>query len=413
MNKNKNAKKRLSLIIALIVIAAGAAAYWQFNSSKTAKPDAKGAQAQTSTQTNRGTSGSRRPPLPPVQVATSVQEDVPQFLSALGTVRATNSVTVTSRVEGQLMALHFTEGQQVKQGDLLAEIDSRPFEVQLAQAKGQLAKDQATLANARLDLARYQKLAKTNLVSQQELDNQVALVKQSEASLRIDEATISNAQLQLTYSKITAPISGRVGLKQVDVGNYISGGSSTPIVVINQMDPVDVLFTLPEQELNRVIQARKTNAELSVTAFDRNNQYELAQGKLFSVDNQIDAATGTIKLKARFPQQENTLFPNQFVNIRLYVKTLEKAVVIPNAALQMGNEGHFVWAVDEENKVSKLRVEVALQNAEKVVIASGLSANQRVVTDGVDRLTQGAKVDIVTPAAPKSKENNRVVAEKA
>ncbi|QIF98451.1 MdtA/MuxA family multidrug efflux RND transporter periplasmic adaptor subunit [Proteus terrae] len=411
MNKNKNVKKRISLIIALVVVIAGGYAYWQFNAAKTASPENKAAQA-TSSQ-NRGTSGSRRPPLPPVQVATSTQEDVPQFLSALGTVKATNSVTVTSRVEGQLMALHFTEGQHVQKGDLLAEIDSRPFEVQLAQAKGQLAKDQATLANARLDLARYQKLAKTNLVSQQELDNQQALVKQSEASIRIDEASISNAQLQLTYSKITAPISGQVGLKQVDVGNYISGGSSTPIVVINQMDPVDVLFTLPEQDLAKVIQARKNNADLPVTALDRNNQFELAKGKLFSVDNQIDATTGTIKLKARFPQQETTLFPNQFVNVRLYVTTLEKAVVIPNAALQMGNEGHFVWVVDSENKVSKLRVEVALQNAEKVVIASGLSAEQRVVTDGVDRLTQGAKVDIVTPTVPKAKENNRVVTEKA
>ncbi|MCO4180920.1 MdtA/MuxA family multidrug efflux RND transporter periplasmic adaptor subunit [Proteus terrae] len=411
MNKNKNVKKRVSLIIALVVVIAGGYAYWQFNAAKTASPENKAAQA-TSSQ-NRGTSGSRRPPLPPVQVATSTQEDVPQFLSALGTVKATNSVTVTSRVEGQLMALHFTEGQHVQKGDLLAEIDSRPFEVQLAQAKGQLAKDQATLANARLDLARYQKLAKTNLVSQQELDNQQALVKQSEASIRIDEASISNAQLQLTYSKITAPISGQVGLKQVDVGNYISGGSSTPIVVINQMDPVDVLFTLPEQDLAKVIQARKNNADLPVTALDRNNQFELAKGKLFSVDNQIDATTGTIKLKARFPQQETTLFPSQFVNVRLYVTTLEKAVVIPNAALQMGNEGHFVWVVDSENKVSKLRVEVALQNAEKVVIASGLSAEQRVVTDGVDRLTQGAKVDIVTPTAPKAKENNRVVTEKA
>ncbi|WP_423140365.1 MdtA/MuxA family multidrug efflux RND transporter periplasmic adaptor subunit [Proteus terrae] len=411
MNKNKNVKKRISLIIALVVVIAGGYAYWQFNAAKTASPENKAAQA-TSSQ-NRGTSGSRRPPLPPVQVATSTQEDVPQFLSALGTVKATNSVTVTSRVEGQLMALHFTEGQHVQKGDLLAEIDSRPFEVQLAQAKGQLAKDQATLANARLDLARYQKLAKTNLVSQQELDNQQALVKQSEASIRIDEASISNAQLQLTYSKITAPISGQVGLKQVDVGNYISGGSSTPIVVINQMDPVDVLFTLPEQDLAKVIQARKNNADLPVTALDRNNQFELAKGKLFSFDNQIDATTGTIKLKARFPQQETTLFPNQFVNVRLYVTTLEKAVVIPNAALQMGNEGHFVWVVDSENKVSKLRVEVALQNAEKVVIASGLSAEQRVVTDGVDRLTQGAKVDIVTPTVPKAKENNRVVTEKA
>lgn len=412
MNKNKNLKKRLS-IIALIVIAAGAIAYWQFSDSTIPSNNvAKGAQNSAQNRANSG-STMRRFPLAPVQVATSKEEDVPQFLTALGTVHAINSVTVTSRVEGQLMAIHFVEGQQVKQGDLLAEIDPRPFEVQLAQAKGQLAKDQATLANARLDLTRYQKLAKTNLVSQQELDNQIALVKQAQASIQIDEATISNAQLQLTYSKITAPISGRVGLKQVDVGNFISGGSSTPIVVINQMDSVDVLFTLPEQDLSNIIQARKTRADLPVTALDRNNQFELAQGTLFSIDNQIDAATGTIKLKGRFPQQENTLFPNQFVNIRLFVTTLEKAVVIPNAALQMGNEGHFVWVVDDEDKVSKKSVEVALQNAQIVVIASGLSANQRVVTDGVDRLTEGAKVDIVTPSALTSKESNRANAEKA
>lgn len=412
MNKNKNPKKRLS-IIALIVIAAGVIAYWQFSHSKTSPNNvAKGAQNSAQNRTSSG-SAARRFPLAPVQVATSKEEDVPQFLTALGTVHAINSVTITSRVEGQLMAIHFVEGQQVKQGDLLAEIDPRPFEVKLAQAKGQLAKDQATLANARLDLTRYQKLAKTNLVSQQELDNQIALVKQAQASIQIDEASIRDAQLQLTYSKITAPISGRVGLKQVDVGNYISGGSSTPIVVINQMDSVDVLFTLPEQDLSNIIQARKTRADLPVTALDRNNQFELAQGTLFSIDNQIDATTGTIKLKGRFPQQENTLFPNQFVNIRLFVTTLEKAVVIPNAALQMGNEGHFVWVVDDEDKVSKKSVEVALQNAQIVVIASGLSANQRVVTDGVDRLTEGAKVDIVTPSALTTKESNRANAEKA
>ena len=411
MNNNKKTKKRFSLIITLLIVIAGAIAYWQYSSNNSAPSVSK--DTPTANTPNRSTAGSRRPPMPPVQVATSTQEDVPQFLTALGTVKAVNSVTVTSRVEGQLMALHFTEGQQVNQGDLLAEIDPRPFEVQLAQAKGQLAKDQATLANARLDLARYQKLAKTHLVSQQELDNQAALVKQSEASISIDKAVINNAQLQLTYSKITAPISGRVGLKQVDVGNYISGGSSTPIVVINQMDTVDVLFTLPEQDLSQVILARKNSPTLPVVALDRNNKIELAQGTLFSVDNQIDATTGTIKLKARFPQQESTLFPNQFVNIRLYVTTLEKAVVIPTAALQMGNEGHFVWVVDEENKVSKLAVEVASQNADKVVIASGLSANQRVVTDGVDRLTQGAKVEIVTPLAPKAKTTDPVVAEKA
>lgn len=210
MNNNKKTKKRFSLIITLLIVIAGAIAYWQYSSNNSAPPVSK--DTPTANTPNRSTAGSRRPPMPPVQVATSAQEDVPQFLTALGTVKAVNSVTVTSRVEGQLMALHFTEGQQVNQGDLLAEIDPRPFEVQLAQAKGQLAKDQATLANARLDLARYQKLAKTHLVSQQELDNQAALVKQSEASISIDKAAINNAQLQLTYSKITAPISGRLQL---------------------------------------------------------------------------------------------------------------------------------------------------------------------------------------------------------
>ncbi|MCC8459336.1 MULTISPECIES: MdtA/MuxA family multidrug efflux RND transporter periplasmic adaptor subunit [Photorhabdus] len=384
---NQNNKRRTLIFratLAAIAIAAAIFFWYQFKTPQ---------QSSTSDQP----SGLKHPPLPPVQIATAKEQAVPRFLTGLGTIQAANTATVTSRVEGQLIALHFQEGQQIKQGDLLAEIDPRPFQVQLAQAKGQLAKDEAILANARQDLNRYQKLANTHLISQQEMDNQRALVRQHEASLKVDQAAIDSAKLQLTYSRITAPISGKVGLKQIDVGNFISSGNNSPIVVITQTDPVDVLFSLPENDINAVLQAQKANRNVVVSAWDRNNQQQLAEGKLLSIDNQIDAATGTIKLKARFSNQDSVLFPNQFVNVRIKVDTLENAVVIPNAALQMGNEGNFVWMLGKENKVSKHLVTVKLQDTKRVVISTGLAAGDKVVTDGIDRLTDGAKVDIVTP----------------
>ncbi|NDK97772.1 MdtA/MuxA family multidrug efflux RND transporter periplasmic adaptor subunit [Photorhabdus bodei] len=386
---NQNNKHRTLLFRAALAAIAIAAAIFFWYQLKTPQ------QSSPSDQS----SGLRHSPLPPVQVATAKEQAVPRFLAGLGTIQAANTATVTSRVEGQLIALYFQEGQQIKQGDLLAEIDPRPFQVQLAQAKGQLAKDEAILANARQDLNRYQKLANTHLISQQEMDNQRALVRQHEASLKVDQAAIDSAKLQLTYSRITAPISGKVGLKQIDVGNFISSGNSSPIVVITQTDPVDVLFSLPENDINAVLQAQKTNHNVAVSAWDRNNQQQLAEGKLLSIDNQIDAATGTIKLKARFSNQDSILFPNQFVNVRIKVDTLENAVVIPNAALQMGNEGNFVWMLGKENKVSKHLVTVKLQDTKRVVISTGLAAGDKVVTDGIDRLTDGAKVDIVTPMA--------------
>ncbi|MQL46831.1 MdtA/MuxA family multidrug efflux RND transporter periplasmic adaptor subunit [Photorhabdus khanii] len=391
---NKNNKRRILLFRAVLAAVAIAAAIFIWHQFKT--PSAlqqSGASDQSS--------GLRHPPLPPVQIATVKEQTVPRFLTGLGTIQAANTAIVTSRVEGQLMALHFQEGQQIKQGDLLAEIDPRPFQVQLAQAKGQLAKDEAILANARQDLNRYQKLANTKLISQQEMDNQRALVRQHEANLKVDQAAIDSAKLQLTYSRITAPISGRVGLKQIDVGNFIASGNNSPIVVITQTDPADVLFSLPENDINAVLQAQKANHDVIVSAWDRNNQQQLAEGKLLSIDNQIDATTGTIKLKARFANQSDILFPNQFVNIRIKVDTLENAVVIPNAALQMGNEGNFVWILGKDNKVSKHLVSVKLQDTQRVVINTGLTAGDKVVTDGIDRLTDGAKVDIVTPMANK------------
>ncbi|PHM50058.1 MdtA/MuxA family multidrug efflux RND transporter periplasmic adaptor subunit [Xenorhabdus miraniensis] len=344
----------------------------------------------------------------PVQVATAEIKSVPHYLRGLGTVQAANTVTVTSQVEGQLINLHFSEGQYVKKGDLLAEIDPRPLQVKLARAQGQYAKDQATLTNAKQDLIRFQQLVKNKLISQQDLDKQISLVRQSEASLKADQSDIDEVKLQLNYSRITAPISGRVGLKRIDIGNYISGAGGTPIVVITQVDPIDVLFSLPENDISLVLNAQKNHANVPVSAWDRNNQQQLAQGKLHSIDNQIDVATGTIKMKAQFNNQDNVLFPNQFVNIQIKVDTLDNVVVIPTAGLQMGNSGNFVWKVDKENKVSKHKVIAGLQNSQLVVINSGLSAGERVVTDGIDQLTEGTKVEIVKPLTVESLDTDKV-----
>ncbi len=337
----------------------------------------------------------RNMPLAPVQAATATEEAVPRYLTGLGTVTAANTVTVRSRVDGQLLALHFQEGQQVKAGDLLAEVDPSQFKVALAQAQGQLAKDKATLANARRDLARYQQLVKTNLVSRQELDAQQALVDESAGTLKADEASVASAQLQLDWSRITAPIDGRVGLKQVDIGNQISSGDTSGIVVLTQTHPIDLVFTLPESDIATIMQAQKTGKALSVEAWDRTNKTLLTRGSLLSLDNQIDATTGTIKLKARFDNQDDTLFPNQFVNARMLVDTQQNAVVIPAAALQMGNEGNFVWVLNSDDKVSKHLVTPGIQDSQRVVISAGIAAGDRVVTDGIDRLTEGAKVEVV------------------
>ncbi|MGY5956294.1 MdtA/MuxA family multidrug efflux RND transporter periplasmic adaptor subunit [Kosakonia sp. BK9b] len=379
-------------IVAVVVIAAIAAVWYHFSH----KENSPAATAQMQGPgPGGGRHGMRGGALPPVQAAQATHESVPRYLSGLGTITAVNTVTVRSRVSGQLLALHFQEGQQVKAGDLLAEIDPSEFKVALAQAQGQLAKDQATLANARRDLARYQQLAKTSLVSRQDLDTQQALVTESAGTVKADEAAVASAQLQLDWSRITAPVSGRVGLKQVDIGNQISSSDTTGIVVLTQTHPIDLVFSLPESDIATVMQAQKNGQALSVEAWDRTNKQKLSSGTLLSLDNQIDATTGTIKLKARFDNQDDLLFPNQFVNARMLVSTQQDAVVIPAAALQMGNEGNFVWVLNDKNQVSKHIVTPGIQDSQKVVIAAGLSAGDRVVTDGIDRLTEGAKVEVV------------------
>jgi len=401
--KGRN-KSRWVIAAGIIVVALAAAWYWHQQSSAPA-----GASSQAQRPTGGGRHGMRGGALAPVQAATAESKSVPRYLSGLGTITAANTVTVRSRVDGQLIALHFQEGQQVKAGDLLAEIDPSQFKVALAQAQGQLAKDTATLANARRDLARYQQLVKTNLVSRQELDAQQALVSESLGTIKADQA-VASAQLQLDWSRITAPIDGRVGLKQVDIGNQISSGDTTGIVVLTQTHPIDLVFTLPESDIATVIQAQKAGKALTVEAWDRANKQKLSDGALLSLDNQIDTTTGTIKLKARFNNQDDALFPNQFVNARMLVATEENAVVIPTAALQMGNEGNFVWVLNSDNNVSKHRVKAGIQDSQSVVIAAGLSAGDRVVTDGIDRLTEGAKVEVVeahsdTAAQPAKREH--------
>ncbi|HFF8453636.1 MdtA/MuxA family multidrug efflux RND transporter periplasmic adaptor subunit [Serratia marcescens] len=387
----------LRLLAVAIAIIVAVLAWRHFSAAQPTAGTTPGAhQAAGKTGAGRAAGGRRGAPMSPVQAATATQQTVPRYLSGLGTATAANTVTVTSRVDGQLMAIHFTEGQQVKAGDLLAEIDPRPFQVQLTQAQGQLAKDQATLANARRDLARYQQLVKTNLVSRQELDTQASLVQQTEGAIKADQGAVDSAKLQITYSRITAPIDGRVGLKLVDVGNYVTSGSTTGLVVITQTHPIDVVFTLPEGNIADLLKAQKAGP-VSVEAWDRTNQNKLTTGSLLSLDNQIDTATGTIKLKARFANEDDALFPNQFVNARLQVDTLHDAVVIPTAALQMGNEGNFVWTLSEDNKVSKHRVTAGVQDSRQVVISAGLNAGDRVVTDGIDRLTEGMQVEVLAP----------------
>lgn len=382
-------------MIVIVIVVAAIAAFWFWQSRSEPQGTAPGATRQTQPAPTAGRRGMRSGPLAPVQAATAVEQAVPRYLTGLGTITAANTATVRSRVDGQLIAIHFQEGQQVKAGDLLAEIDPSQFKVALAQAQGQLAKDKATLANARRDLARYQQLVKTNLVSRQELDAQQALVNETQGTIKADEASVASAQLQLDWSRVTAPVDGRVGLKLVDVGNQISSSDTTGIVVITQTHPIDLVFTLPENDIATVVQAQKSGTPLKVEAWDRTNSQKLSEGVLLSLDNQIDATTGTIKAKARFNNQDDALFPNQFVNARMLVDTQQNAVVIPTAALQMGNEGHFVWVLNSDNKVSKHLVKPGIQDSQKVVIAAGLSAGDRVVTDGIDRLTEGAKVEVV------------------
>jgi multidrug efflux system membrane fusion protein len=330
----------------------------------------------------------------PVKAVTAVQEPLAVYLKALGTVTPLKTVTVRSRVDGELIRVAFREGQYVKQGELLAEIDPRPFRVQLAQAEGQQQQNLAELANTEGELQRFRDLQSKGYVSAQELANQEALVRQFQARKQSDQAAADEARLQLAYTGITAPISGRVGLRTVDAGNLVRAGDADGIVTITQMQPISVLFTIPEPDLPAVRAAAVEQPSLPVEAWGRDERTRLATGRLLSMDNQIDTATGTLRFRAEFDNQDESLFPNQFVNVRLRVRN-EPALVILNAAVQFGSQGNFVFVIDSENKARLRTVKLGVTEGELVAVTEGLQAGERVVIEGLDRLRDDRVVQII------------------
>lgn len=339
----------------------------------------------------------------PVLAAPARMADLNVVQNGLGTVSALRAATVKARVDGLLQNVLFQEGQAVKAGDVLAEIDPKPLQVQLAQVEGQFARDQAQLNNAKLDLERYRVLLAQDSVAKQQLDSQESLVRQFEGTVKIDQAQVDNAKLQLSYTRVTAPISGRLGLRLVDAGNIVRSTDALGLVVITQIDPITVVFTIPQDNLQRVLQRLKAGEKLAVDAWDREQKNKLAIGTLITVDNQIDTATGTIKLKAQFPNPEGLLFPNQFVNVRMVVETKKDATVIPLAAIQRGAQGTIVYVVKEDKTVSLRPVKMGAVENDNVAIESGLKPGELVVTDGIDRLREGAKVEVTTPFVPRQR----------
>ena len=328
----------------------------------------------------------------PVGVAAAAKGDIDITLNALGTVMPLRNVTVTAQVSGQLTEVRFKEGQVVSNGDLLAQIDPRPYQAALEQAEGASTRDHALLAEAKIDLDRYQTLFKEDSIAKQQLDAQQSLVHQYEGTTKSDQGQIKNATVNLAYTRIVAPISGRVGLRQVDPGNNVQNGSG--IVLITQLKPIDVLFALPEDNLPAVLQKMRAGTPLSVVAYDRSGQTRLAGGTLASLDNTVDTSTGTVKAKAEFANDDESLFPNQFVNVRLLLDVMHDAIVIPTSALERGSGGLFVYVVQPDHTVVVRTIKTGPTQGERVAVTEGLSVGEVVVTSGADRLREGSKVEL-------------------
>jgi multidrug efflux system membrane fusion protein len=389
-------KKRSLIWFVLLFSIAGVVGYavWRVG-----RPIASARAATDPATRNSGAGGARSggrggAGLVPVVVAGASRADIPVYLNGLGNATAFYTVTVKSRVDGQLMKVDFNEGDFVKQGQVIAEIDPRPFQVQLELANATLARDQALLDNAKVDLERYQLLRQTEAVPKQQVDTQAALVSQYQATTQQDVATIDNAKLQLDYARVTAPITGVAGLRLVDPGNIVHAADVAGMVVLTQLQPISVLFTIPEDSLPPVMRKLRANVHLHVDAYNRDNSKKLASGMLVTIDNQIDNTTGTSKLKAVFDNRDYALFPQQFVNIRLLVDSLSNQLVVPNVAVQNGQQGTFVYAVDAKSRVHLKTVQVGITTDTTTQILDGITDGDRVVVDGTDRLVEGAQVRV-------------------
>jgi membrane fusion protein, multidrug efflux system len=379
------------LILAVLVLGV-----WYYRSTRATS------QAQDpATAAAKGRAGAGQGSFVPVVVAAAQRGDLPVYFNGLGTVTAFNTVTVHSRVDGQLVSVAFKEGQFVHQGDLLAQIDPRPFQVQLEQAEGQLAKDQAQRRDAEVNYERFKLLFKEGVIPQQQLDTQAALVGQFDGAIRSDQGQIDNAKLQLIYCRITAPINGRVGLRLVDAGNIVHATDTSGLLVITQLQPISVIFTLPQDQLPPVVAKLRAGAELPVDAYDRDDTAKIATGKLATIDNQIDPTTGTYKLKSIFSNENNILFPNQFVNVHLLVDVKRNLVIVPAAAIQRGPQGTYVYAVakdpvTKDNSAKIYSVTIAQTTGDSVGLSAGVNPNDLVVIDGQDKLQDGTKINPTT-----------------
>jgi membrane fusion protein, multidrug efflux system len=376
-----------------VLLAIGIYAY-QAKNVKTAAEAAKKAQAAAARSV-------------PVAAAPARKGEIAVTITGLGSVTPLNTVIVKSRVDGQLMRVLFREGQIVKNNELLAEIDPRPFQVLLTQAEGQMARDRALLKNARLDLERFQTLSKQDSISRQQLDTQESLVHQLEGAIKVDQGQIDSAKLQLVYCRIIAPLGGRVGLRQVDPGNIIHTTDTNGLVVITQQQPMAVIFPVPEDNIPRVFAKLKGGARLPVEAYDREQKQKLADGNLLTVDNQIDQTTGTVKFKAVFPNTRNELFPSQFVNARLLLEMKPDSVIVPSSAIQRGPQGTFVYIVKSDQTVTVRPVTLDVTEGGDTSVSAGVEPGEIVVVDGAERLREGSNVEVKEPGKGRGDEKNK------